>query len=78
MRAMHRAGFASQTTSMRADDGLTLTEAYIAAAVRCAPPENRPTPGEIAACHAHLRDELGALPRVRAIVALGQIAFDMC
>jgi uracil-DNA glycosylase family 4 len=78
MRAMQQAGFASQTTSTRADDGLRLSGAYIAAAVRCAPPGNRPAPDEIAACHAHLRDELAALPRVRVIVALGRIAFDAC
>ena len=78
MRAMHHAGFASQTTSTRADDGLRLNGAYIAAAVRCAPPGNRPAPDEIAACHGHLRDEIAALPRVRAIVALGRIAFEAC
>jgi uracil-DNA glycosylase family 4 len=78
MHAMHRAGFANQARSTRADDGLRLTDAYIAAAVRCAPPGNRPTPAEIATCHSHLRDELAALPRVQVIVALGRIAFDAC
>jgi uracil-DNA glycosylase len=76
MRAMHSAGFANMATSQRADDGLALTDAFIAAAVRCAPPDNKPTPGEIAACHAHLVDELGALPNIRAVVCLGKIAFD--
>jgi uracil-DNA glycosylase family 4 len=76
MRAMHTAGFANLTTSQRPDDGLVLTGAFIAAAVRCAPPDNKPTPAEIAACHEHLAAEAAALARVRVIVALGRIAFD--
>jgi uracil-DNA glycosylase family 4 len=76
MRAMHAAGFASIPTSQRSDDGLRLTDAYIAAAVRCAPPDNKPTPQEITACHPHLVAEAGALTRLRVIVALGRIAFD--
>ena len=76
MQAMHAAGFANITTSQRVDDGLTLTDAYIVAAVRCAPPDNKPTPQEIAACHPHLVAEVAALPRVRVIVALGRIGFD--
>ena len=76
MRAMHAAGFASIPTSRRFDDGLSLTDAYIAAAVRCAPPENKPTPEEIAACHPHLVAEASALTRVRVIVALGRIGFE--
>jgi uracil-DNA glycosylase family 4 len=76
MCAMHTSGFANIPTSRRSDDGLALSDAFIAAAVRCAPPDNKPTPGEIAACHAHLVDELAALPNVRAIVCLGRIAFD--
>jgi uracil-DNA glycosylase len=76
MAALHRAGFASISTSQRPDDGLTLTDAFIAAAVRCAPPGNKPTPGEIANCLPHLAAELDALPRVRIVVALGKIAFD--
>ncbi|HVL69484.1 MAG TPA: uracil-DNA glycosylase [Vicinamibacterales bacterium] len=76
MRAMHAAGFANITTSQRADDGLKLSDAYILSAVRCAPPENKPTPQEIAACHEHLVAEVAALPRVRVIVALGRIGFD--
>lgn len=78
MAAMHAVGFANQPTSRRPDDGLRLTDAFIAAAVRCAPPANKPTPAEIAACHAHLVAELDALPRVRVIVALGRIAFEAC
>jgi uracil-DNA glycosylase family 4 len=76
MRAMHAAGFASIPTSQRPDDGLLLTDAYIAAAVRCAPPDNKPSPAEIAACHPHLVAEAAALPRLRVVVALGRIAFD--
>jgi uracil-DNA glycosylase family 4 len=76
MHAMHAAGFASISTSQRADDGLTLKDAYIVAAVRCAPPDNKPTPLEIAACHPHLLAETAALRRLKVIVALGRIAFD--
>ena len=76
MTAMHAAGFANITTSQHAGDGLTLTDAYIVAAVRCAPPDNKPLPGEIANCHPHLVNEVAALPRVKVIVALGRIGFD--
>jgi uracil-DNA glycosylase family 4 len=76
MAALHRAGFANIPTSQRADDGLELTGAYIAAAVRCAPPDNKPTPEEVARCLPHLDAELAALPSVRVVVALGRIGFD--
>jgi uracil-DNA glycosylase family 4 len=76
MRAMHAAGFANIATSRRVDDGLRLTDAYIAAAVRCAPPHNKPSVEEIAACHPHLVAEVAALRRLRVIVALGKIGFD--
>jgi uracil-DNA glycosylase family 4 len=76
MRAMHAAGFANIPTSQHVQDGLQLRDAYIAAAVRCAPPDNKPTPAEIAACHPHLVAEAAALPRLRAIVCLGRIGFD--
>ena len=76
MAALHRAGFANIPTSQRVDDGLTLTGAFIAAAVRCAPPDNKPSTDEIANCLAHLDDEVGALPHLRVVVALGKIAFD--
>ncbi len=75
MRAMHAAGFANIPTSRRPDDGLQLKDAYIAAAVRCAPPANKPTPAEIAACHPHLVAEAAALPNLKIIVALGRIGF---
>jgi uracil-DNA glycosylase family 4 len=76
MASLHRHGFANISTSQRVDDGLRLTDVYIAAAVRCAPPDNKPTPEEIARCLSHLDAEIGALPRVRVVVALGKIAFD--
>ena len=61
MAALHHAGFANIPTSRHPDDGLTLTDAYIAAAVRCAPPDNKPTPQEVANCLPHLRAEIDAL-----------------
>src|SRR5205085_5812754 len=76
MAALHRAGFANLSTSHRPDDGLELKDAFIAAAVRCAPPDNRPTPEEIANCRIHLAAEVAALPNVQVVVALGKIAFD--
>jgi uracil-DNA glycosylase family 4 len=76
MAALHRAGFANQTTSHRRDDGLTLRDAFILAAVRCAPPANKPTPEEIANCLPHFDAELEALSHVSVVVALGKIGFD--
>jgi len=78
MAALHAHRLASQPFSRSMDDGLTLRDVWIAAAVRCAPPDNKPTPEEIATCAAHLRAELDALPNVRVYVALGRIAFDAC
>ena len=77
MAAMHRNGFASIPTSQSIDDGLQLRGAFIAAAVRCAPPDNKPTPEEIVACQSHLEAELDELKNVRIVVALGRIAFDV-
>jgi len=74
--ALHRAGFANLTTSQHVNDGLELADAFIAAAVRCAPPDNKPTPDELARCLPHLDAEIAALPRVHVVVALGKIAFD--
>jgi len=76
MSALHRTGFASLPTSRHADDGLELRDAFIAAAVRCAPPDNKPLPEEIARCLDHLDAELAQLRHVRAVVALGKIGFD--
>ena len=76
MAALKRAGFANISTSQRADDGLALKDAYIAAAVRCAPPANKPLPEEIDRCLPHLQDEIAHLPRLQVVVALGKIAWD--
>ena len=74
--AMHATGFANQPESRDAHDGMTLRGAYIAAAVRCAPPQNKPTPEEIAACAPHLEAELAALRNASVVLALGRIASD--
>jgi uracil-DNA glycosylase family 4 len=74
--ALHRAGFANQPTSTRRGDGLRLTDCYVSAAVRCAPPSNRPTPAERDACRGYWLDELRLLRRVRVIVCLGAFAWD--
>jgi uracil-DNA glycosylase family 4 len=74
--ALHRSGFANQPTSVRRDDGLRLTGAYIAAVNRCAPPGNRPTPEERDTCLPYLARELEVLSGVRAIVCLGSFAWD--
>jgi uracil-DNA glycosylase family 4 len=76
MAALHGTGFANMATSQHPEDGLKLTDAFIAAAVRCAPPGNKPTPEEITACLPHLHAEIAALPRIRVVVALGKIGFD--
>ena len=69
--ALYATGFADRPSSRRAHDGLTLTGAYIAAAVRCAPPQNRPTPQERDTCAPYLARELALLDRVRVLVPLG-------
>ena len=76
MRAMHETGFASKPTSQSKDDGLVLTDAYITAALRCAPPANKPTPAELANCSQYLLAELEMLKEVRVILALGRIGFE--
>ena len=75
-RVLWAAGFASQPTSVSPDDGLTLTDAFVSASVRCAPPDNKPTPVEIRTCRAYLEREIELLPNVRVVVALGRLAFD--
>jgi uracil-DNA glycosylase family 4 len=72
--ALHRAGYANQPTSVSADDGLTLRGAYVTAAVRCAPPGNKPLPAERDNCAPFLRREMASLPAVRVVVVLGQFA----
>ena len=74
--AMHAVGLADRPASRRADDGLTLTDAYIAAAVRCAPPDNKPTIEERDTCAPYLVRELALLREVRVVVALGAFAWD--
>ncbi|HEU0236904.1 MAG TPA: uracil-DNA glycosylase [Candidatus Limnocylindrales bacterium] len=74
--ALHAVGLADRPASRRADDGLTLSDSYIAAAVRCAPPANKPTVEERDTCRPYLVRELALLGRVRVIVPLGQIGWD--
>jgi uracil-DNA glycosylase len=69
-------GFATGTYAAAPDDGLTLVSCMITNAVRCVPPENKPTAAEIKACRGFLRARIAALPRLRAILALGRIAHD--
>ena len=76
--ALHAVALANQPTGRRADDGLALHDAYIAAAVRCAPPANKPTADERARCQPYLARELALLPRVRVLVGLGAIAWESC
>jgi uracil-DNA glycosylase family 4 len=78
MAALHATGLANQPYSRDRQDGLALHDVWIAAAVRCAPPDNKPTPGEFANCYPHLVAELDALPRAQVLVALGRLAFDVC
>lgn len=75
-RAMHRAGFANQSSSERRDDGLRLSDAYITAAVRCAPPDNKPLPEERRNCAPYLERELAVLRNARVVLALGGLAMD--
>jgi uracil-DNA glycosylase family 4 len=75
-RVLHSTGFASKPFAVSATDGLELRDAYIAASVRCAPPDNKPTREEILRCRPFLVRELELLRRVRVVVALGRIAFD--
>ncbi|HET6230758.1 MAG TPA: uracil-DNA glycosylase [Longimicrobiaceae bacterium] len=74
--ALHRAGFANQPTSAHRDDGLALTGAYVTSAVKCAPPDNKPLPGERDACFAFIRRELALLTELRAVLCLGGFAWE--
>jgi uracil-DNA glycosylase family 4 len=74
--ALHRTGFANQPTSRHADDGLRLRDAWITAAVRCAPPANKPTPAERDRCLPFAARELAQLTEVRVILCLGGFAWD--
>jgi len=73
--ALHRAGLASQPTSVDRDDGLTLRDVYIVCALRCAPPANTPLPDEVARCSRFLDAEVALLPHARVVLALGAIAW---
>ena len=73
---LHETGFANQPTASDRNDGLLLKDLYITAAVRCAPPANKPTPQELAECSQFLDRELAGLERVKVVVALGKIGFD--
>ena len=74
-RAMHTAGLANQPTSVSIADGLALTGAWVTAAVKCAPPDNKPLPEERVACHTYLQRELDLLTDVRVVVCLGAYAY---
>ncbi|MCI0329411.1 MAG: uracil-DNA glycosylase [candidate division Zixibacteria bacterium] len=73
---LHKFSFANQPASFTRDDGLKLNDCYITAVVRCAPPQNKPAPKELANCHPYLLDELRLLSSLRVIVGLGKVAFD--
>ena len=73
---LHKVGFASQAKADHRDDGLRLIDCYITAAVRCAPPGNKPLPIELANCSGYLDSEFGILGNLKVVVALGKIAFD--
>jgi uracil-DNA glycosylase family 4 len=75
-RAMHRAGLANQPESVCAGDGLHLTNAWLTAAVKCAPPANKPTPDERDACAPFLQREMAALAQMRVVVCLGQFGYQ--
>ena len=73
---LHETGFSNQPTATGRDDGLRLKGLYITAAARCAPPDNKPLPEELANCSGYLERELDGLKKAKVIVALGKIAFD--
>ncbi len=75
-RALYAHGFANQPTSQHRNDGLKLNDCYVTAAVRCAPPQNKPSPAEFDRCRPYLVEELKLLKNLKVIIALGKIAFD--
>ncbi len=75
-RALHQTGFANQAESRSRDDGLVLSDAYITASVRCAPPDNKPSVEEFRTCRTFLERELDLLKNVKVVVVLGRLAFD--
>jgi uracil-DNA glycosylase family 4 len=78
MAALHASGLANHGYSRSAGDGLVLDDVWMLAAVRCAPPGNKPLPREFTNCYPHMRNEIAALGRARVYVALGRLAFDAC
>jgi len=74
--ALHRAGFANRLQSERRNDGFALRDCYMTAVARCAPPDNKPTPGELSNCRNWLLNECRLLPRISAVLVLGKIAMD--
>ena len=77
-KVLYDFGFANKSTSVGIDDGFELNNAYITAALRCAPPENKPTKDELANCSDYLKMELEILRDIKVIICLGKIAFDSC
>jgi uracil-DNA glycosylase len=77
-RAIHAVGLSNQPISIRPGDGLVVFGALVTAAVRCAPPDNRPLPEEFANCREYVRRELELTPRPRVLLALGSLAFESC
>src|SRR3712207_3719365 len=77
-RALYETGFANQPESVHPDDGLHLIDAAVTGVAHCAPPDNKPTTEEIAACTTFLEETVGLMTDLRVIVALGRIAFDAC
>jgi len=75
-RALFQTGFANQAKSQSRDDGLALSDAYVTASVRCAPPDNKPSVDEFRACRTYLERELDLLKNVKVVVVLGRLAFD--
>ncbi len=76
VRAFYAAGFANQPSSVQRGDGLRYRDLYLTAAVRCAPPDNRPTPEELGRCAPYLEREIGLLANTRSVLALGGFAWD--
>lgn len=75
-RALHKAGFANQPTSVHAKDGLELSDCWITASAHCAPPDNKPLPAELARCGEFLEEELAAMSQAKVYLVLGGIALN--
>ena len=75
-QALYQEGFANQPTSLHRDDGLLLQGCYMTAAVKCVPPQNKPTQAEFFRCHPYYENEIALLPNLKAVLALGKCAFD--